>query len=97
MENSKFIDYEKSAVQESSTEISRIYDLTDSLRGKISPQLKILKEGLNTAAIKEILVVLKQQTDNEECLEFAVKLESHLKHFDLYAVQRLIEKNFHSL
>ena len=65
-----------------------------TVKKELEGQLKILEEGVNTGAIKEIIKSLRIHSQDEQCRLLANELEILLGKFDLFSVQNLISESF---
>ena len=94
MKLSEYLPFQKKEELEPKVDDKQIFMVPQTVKKELEGQLKILEEGVNTGAIKEIIKSLRIHSQDEQCRLLANELEILLGKFDLFSVQNLISESF---
>lgn len=94
MKLSEYLLFQRKEELEPNVVNKQTYTVPQAVKNELEGQLKILEEGVNTGAIKEIIQGLRTHSKDEQCSLLANELEILLGKFDLFSVQNLICESF---
>ena len=66
--------------------------LSEEIIVRLQPHIDVLKDGLNTDSVSEIIKILDEYTHMPKLKEIASQLQDYLNHFDLDEINKLLRK-----
>ena len=89
-EMSKYLKHQKtdSNAAEVKTEATESIHLPEEIISRLQPHINVLKDGLNTDSVSEIIKILDEYTHMPKLKEIASQLQDYLNHFDLDEIKQ---------